>query len=292
MKPKRLTCSVCNLVFDSHEELNYHWLEHVNMKLSHEDVDYQWLESTPESERQLPKVRSAQQVKLKATEFKMDVKRARAVLQPTPAQKITLERMFDAPQALAKLLQAYPQKITNLSEASLFLLKNRKALDGFINPRARTESVNLLTDLLIQWSDDPPDVIGIDFDDCSISAQQEIYLPMDGFRRLGVSDPTELIGQLTGACYEGPFTLFREDKSFVVTFNLVRRMEEVISLTSKKVRKNSLAGSSSTSSPPNSKFILINLSLTLAGAAMTRKSRADLCFLPIFLKSLVLASQP
>ena len=127
MKPKRLTCSVCNLVFDSHEELNYHWLEHVNMKLSHEDVDYQWLESTPESERQLPKVRSAQQVKLKATEFKMDVKRARAVLQPTPAQKITLERMFDAPQALAKLLQAYPQKITNLSEASLFLLKNRKA---------------------------------------------------------------------------------------------------------------------------------------------------------------------
>ena len=28
----------------------------------------------------------------------------------------------------------------------------------------------------------------------------------------------------------------------MVTFNLVRRMEEVISLTSKKVRKNSLAG--------------------------------------------------
>ncbi len=164
-------------------------------------------------------------VKDNAPELKTPVERIRVVLKPTAGQKMALGEMFDAPQALAKLLLVHPIKIRSLRDASFFLLQNRKVLDGFINPLARTESIELLTEMLMQWSEDPPDLIGIDFvTNCSISTQQEIYLPINGFRCIAILDPAALIGKRLGSQYEGPFTLFREGKCFVVTFNLVKNL--------------------------------------------------------------------
>lgn len=179
----------------------------------------------PEKVKTASKIKGREPVQTNVLELKTVVERTRVVLQPTAPQKIALSEMFDAPQVLATLLRLHPGKIRNPGDASIFLLQNRKVLDRFINPRARSESIDLLTEMLMQWSENPPDVIGIDFDeDCSISAQQEIYLPMTGFRRLAILDPEELIEKRMGSQYEGPFTLFREDKFFIVTFNLVKRL--------------------------------------------------------------------
>lgn len=160
------------------------------------------------------------------SEFEIVEKRIIVALKLAPAQMTAITRMFEAPRALARLLKAHVGKISTSAEASLFLLKNRKQLDGFIDSHARTESVDLLTELLIQWSNNPPEVIGIDFsEDCSISASQEIYLPIEGFRCLAVAEPANLAKKRIGSQYGGLFTLFEHDKGFSVSFNLCHRIE-------------------------------------------------------------------
>lgn len=135
-------------------------------------------------------------------------------------QKARLEGLFMAPKALADLLRAYPQKLVTQADASVFLLRNRKALDGYINPDARGRSVDLLTELLLQWSGNPPESIGIDFDDVSLTPDQKIYLPLEGFRSLEVADPMELLRQRKDRRFKEPFTLFEEDKQFFIALTL------------------------------------------------------------------------
>mgnify|MGYP001228295124 CR=1 FL=1 len=67
-----------------------------------------------------------------------------------------------------------PLKLVTPSDASVFLLSNRKELDTYINPDARGRAVDLLTELLLQWSGSPPDSIGIDFDDVSLTPDQKV----------------------------------------------------------------------------------------------------------------------
>lgn len=138
-------------------------------------------------------------------------------------QKARLEGLFMAPRALAALLRAYPQKLTTPADASIFLLSNRKELDGYINPDARGRCVDLLTELLLQWSGCPPDSIGIEFDDVSLTPDQKVYLPLEGFRGVEVADPLQLIGQRKSRRFKVPFTLFEEDKHFFVALTLESR---------------------------------------------------------------------
>jgi hypothetical protein len=125
-----------------------------------------------------------------------------------------------APKALADLLRAYPQKLVTQADASVFLLRNRKELDGYINPDARGRSVDLLTELLLQWSGNPPESIGIDFDDVSLTPDQKIYLPLEGFRSLEVADPMELLRQRKDRRFKEPFTLFEEDRQYFIALTL------------------------------------------------------------------------
>ncbi|MFC4623441.1 hypothetical protein ACFO3A_14680 [Comamonas nitrativorans] len=135
-------------------------------------------------------------------------------------QSARLEALFSAPNALAALLSAYPQRLVTPSDASVFLLSNRKELDAYINPDARARAVDLLTELLLQWSGSPPDSIGIDFDDVSLTPEQKVYLPLDGLRGVEVADPMQLLGQRKDRLFKAPFTLFEEGKNFFVAFTL------------------------------------------------------------------------
>lgn len=135
-------------------------------------------------------------------------------------QRARLEALFSAPNALASLLRAYPQRIVTASDASVFLLHNRKELDTYINPDARGRAVDLLTELLLQWSGSPPDSIGIDFDDVSLTPDQKVYLPLEGYRGVEVEQPLQLLGERKGRLFQTPFTLFGEDKHFFVAFTL------------------------------------------------------------------------
>lgn len=135
-------------------------------------------------------------------------------------QKARLEGLFMAPRALAALLRAYPEKLVTQADASMFLLRNRKELDGYINSHARGRSVDLLTELLLQWSGNPPESIGIDFDDVSLAPDQKVYLPVDGLRTIEVTDPMELLRQRKDRRFKEPFTLFEENKQFFVALTL------------------------------------------------------------------------
>lgn len=96
------------------------------------------------------------------------------------SQRAQIESLFKAPRALAALLVSYPEKICSDADARLFLLKNKKALDTYINADGRSSSVDLLAALIVQWSIQVPDSLGIDFDDVSLTPENKVYLPLQG----------------------------------------------------------------------------------------------------------------
>lgn len=150
----------------------------------------------------------------------IEATRVKLRLQLSEKQRTRLEGLFRAPLALAGLLRAYPQRLVTPTDASVFLLSNRKELDGYINPDARGRVVDLLTELLLQWAGDPPDSIGIDFDDVSLTPDQKVYLPLEGFRGVEVAEPLQLLELRKGRRFSTPFTLFEEDKHFMVALTL------------------------------------------------------------------------
>lgn len=155
-------------------------------------------------------------------------------------QRARLEALFSAPNALASLLRAYPQRLITPSDASVFLLSNRKELDTYINPNARERAVDLLTELLLHWSGSPPDSIGIDFDDVSLTPEQKVYLPLEGYRGVEVVDPSLLLGQRKGRLFKAPFTLFEEGKHYFVAFTLEPKLviQQPLQTVKQKVRDN------------------------------------------------------
>lgn len=146
--------------------------------------------------------------------------RIRVMLAPNEHQKRRLTQLFQAPNALARILRSYPERIIGPAEASLFLLRNKRELDGYLEPRAREGSIDLLTELLVQWSGDPPEWVGIDFDDVSLTAEQRVYLPLDGLRDVPMKRPEDLQHRRKGLRYRQPFTVFEEDQTFFVAFDL------------------------------------------------------------------------
>ncbi|MDO5288435.1 MAG: hypothetical protein Q4F13_02205 [Pseudomonadota bacterium] len=150
----------------------------------------------------------------------LDTIRVKHQLVLNEKQKARLKALFSAPNALASMLRAYPQRLTTPSDASTFLLRNRKQLDTYINPDARERAVDLLTELLLQWSGNPPESIGIDFDNVSLTPEQKVYLPLAGYRGIEVAEPMQLLRQRRGRLFKAPFTLFEEGKNFFVAFSL------------------------------------------------------------------------
>ena len=168
-------------------------------------------------------------------EYQDVIDRARVVLYPNDQQLRCLQMLFHAPQVLASLLRDYPEKISSITDSSIFLLQHKKELDPFIDPRTRSESVDILTELLIQWSVEQPEAIGIDFENCSISEHGEIYLPLDNLRSLPVIDRWDLNHQINGSRWGSRFTLFQEGPAFIVAFDLLRKVKVQAKLDKRKV---------------------------------------------------------
>lgn len=168
-------------------------------------------------------------------EYQDVVDRARVVLCPNDQQLRCLQDLFHAPQVLSSLLRDYPEKIYSITDASIFLLQHKNELDPFIDPRRRSESVDILTELLIQWSADQPEAIGIDFENCSISAHGEIYLPLGNLSLLPVIDRWDLNHQIDGSRWGSRFTLFQEGPAFIVAFDLFRKVKVRVKLDKRKV---------------------------------------------------------
>jgi len=141
-------------------------------------------------------------------------------LKPTASQLVRLAEIFAAPRVLAALLSHYSGKITSVADASVFLLRNRKALDGYINPRARIDTVDVLTRLLLHWAAAPPQSIGIDFDSGEISRKQAICFPVEGLRAVAVVHPKILAEVREGFKARGPFTLFEDAGAYYAAFVL------------------------------------------------------------------------
>lgn len=157
------------------------------------------------------------------SKFTTERERVHVALKLSTTQTSKLVGIFEAPRALASLVKQYKDKISSPAEATLFLLKNRRQLDGFINPDTRENSIDLLVAFLMQWSGNPPEIFSIDFsDDCSISASQDIYLPIEGLQRLPVADPVDLASRRLGTTYAGPFTLFEHENGFSIAFDLCK----------------------------------------------------------------------
>lgn len=134
-------------------------------------------------------------------------------------QRTYLEAVFRAPKALASLLRSYPKELRTKADASAFLLSNRKELDGVINPDRRESDVDLLTELLLQWAGNPPESVGIDFDDASLTQENKVYLPLPGLRAVEVFELDALIEERKGRRYVLPFTLFEEAKHFFLALS-------------------------------------------------------------------------
>lgn len=168
----------------------------------------------------------------------LDLLRVKQRLLLNDKQKIRLQALFMAPKVLAGLLRAYPQKLASPADTSLFLLKNRKELDDCINPDARGRAVDLLTELLLQWSGMIPETITIDFDDASLTPDQQVYLPLEGLRRVPVEDPMQLFQQRKGRLFQQPFSLFEEGGQYFIAVTLTPKHEPVVTASSLQLPKS------------------------------------------------------
>jgi hypothetical protein len=154
-------------------------------------------------------------------------------------QKVKFDNLFLAPKALASLLRVHPEVLNTAMDASLFMLRYKKDLDGFINPATRETQINFLHELLIRWSKNPLDPIGFDFDSGSITPEQEIVLPLRGLGLVQVRLPKQLAREREGRHYVERFTLTNEASKFFVEFTLeIKRWSKAQKLTpSENLRK-------------------------------------------------------
>lgn len=105
----------------------------------------------------------------------------RIPLKPRVGQKSLLDTLFSGPSFILELLKKPHQPITSSETAALFLLTHHKELRPFLCSGDRTDTVDWLKELLQDWSSLMPDEIRLLLpQDCSISGQHEIYLPING----------------------------------------------------------------------------------------------------------------
>lgn len=163
---------------------------------------------------------SANAAHVEAAPVQVEAIRVKHRLVLSQQQKAKLKNLFMAPRALAGLLRAYPQKLVTSSDVSMFLLSNRKELDGYINPDARGRIVDLLSELLLQWSGTPPDSVGIEFEEAFLTPDHKVRLPLVGFEGVEVIAPMQFMRQRQGRRLKAPLTLFEEGKHFFVALTL------------------------------------------------------------------------
>lgn len=133
------------------------------------------------------------------------------VLKPDAKQRHKIEALFAGPVVLADLLGNSGGLIQCAEEASLFLLRNKGALEPYLSTVDRDSAVDSLKSLLMQWAGSPPEQLELKFDSGSISSTQQIWLPLRSLGALHVADTLCLAQVREGKRYvPDKFSLIRE----------------------------------------------------------------------------------
>lgn len=146
-------------------------------------------------------------------------------LKPREAQKAVLDSMFSGPILLRELLSKSPVKPRTAEDAALFLLQHHKELQPFLYAaHDRTKSVELLKHLILDWAVSVPELIELEFPgDCSISAANQIFLPIPRLGTLPVKDEDELAGHKRGRRYSPAFVLIHSPWGYITEIEFKSR---------------------------------------------------------------------
>lgn len=142
---------------------------------------------------------------------------ARIPVFPRPAQKEILDGLFAGPRLIRQMLAVCTQPISTDEDASLFMLKHYKDLQPHLYSQRRDDAVDLLRSLIKEWSVAMPvDIELLLPSDCSISAEQQIYLPIPGLGTLSPLDAEAVIRLRTRRRYEDGFVLLNQNGKYFV----------------------------------------------------------------------------
>lgn len=151
-----------------------------------------------------------------------------SLLKPREAQKNVLDAIFSGPVLLRKLLADSGVQPRTAEEAGLFLLQHRKALQPYLYASDRTKSVELLKKLVLDWARSSPELIELELPaDCSISAGNEVFLPIPKLGLLPVADIEEMQTERKGRRYSPSFILIHSPWGYIAEIELhgVKRAE-------------------------------------------------------------------
>jgi hypothetical protein len=147
----------------------------------------------------------------------------RCDLRPSPAQKVVLDSLFSGPLLLKTLLQNAAQKPRTSLDASLFLLHHHGELEPYLYSGNRAESVDLLKNLVVQWGSRIPERIELQFSgDCSVSASNQVFLPIPRLGMVAVQNISRLIDARSGARYRPTFAVVHSSLGYLVEIVFVR----------------------------------------------------------------------
>lgn len=154
------------------------------------------------------------------------------VLKPDAKQRNKIESLFAGPVVLADLLGNSDDLIQCAEDASLFLLRNKRALDSYLSTVDRDSAVDSLKSLLMQWAGSPPEQLELKFDSGSISSTHQIWLPLRSLGALHVADADRFAQVRAGKRYvPNKFSLIR-DSSETYTVNMVLSSKRYLEGTS------------------------------------------------------------
>ncbi|AFT85064.1 hypothetical protein BUPH_08135 [Paraburkholderia phenoliruptrix BR3459a] len=147
----------------------------------------------------------------------------RCDLRPTAGQRATLDSLFSGPQFLKKLLLSAEEKPRTPHDASMFLLRHHRELQPYLFAGNRSESIDLLKGLIVQWGSRVPKLIELQFSgDCSISASNEIFFPIPRLGKLPIQNPGRLADARQGSRYNPAFALVHSSLGYLVEIVFTR----------------------------------------------------------------------
>lgn len=185
-----------------------------------------------------------------------------SLLKPSKTQKATLDAIFSGPVLLRNLLQESGVKHWTPNEAGLFLLQNYKALQPYLYANDRHAAIEFLKKLVLDWGRTHPELTALELPHgCSISANNEVFLPIPGLGPLAVADVGEMQAERKGRRYKSSFVLIHSKWGYVAEIELFGNSEhdaltsvpEAPSL-SKKVRRKAVKSPPEKKSPENIPF--------------------------------------
>lgn len=148
----------------------------------------------------------------------------RCDLRPSAVQRTILESLFSGPVFLKSLVLNAERKPQTPHDASMFLLRHHRELQPYLSTGDRNESVDMLKNLIVQWSASVSRLIEIEFPgDCSISASNEIFFPVHGLGTIAVQNPGRLADARQGSRYKQSFAIVRSSLGYLVEIVFVRR---------------------------------------------------------------------